>query len=795
MKQSESLGFCNNTWLSKMSRNSLLLIIFACCATLMATDARATDREDLDLSWCVPFTSRFDFQSAARNFRGSEDTRLEFESSINTALEEAKAQGLPFAFLPSSFKVKIETDGPIVTIETKKPPTPTDCENANDWTHGLVVQRETKTVTNVTLCLQTSMAQTILATTSASTGRCNPEGPGLRVTPRVTLADLMAEQDDVFNRALGADEDSIRKIAPHLSFAVVYHDTDLALLENRLPDARFSPREALKQQLNERASMVMSQFIRVGIVPGLELTVNQDGAVVNDLKDTYPKIDAAVAVPHYWAKVIGDSDLVIVARLNQPIERVRICQNCADGEQDTQFAAETSETYLTGAREDTLLSAEQIAPAQRDIVADQRLLFSDPSIQAVVHDLSDETTLTYRVTPVSRDASPRVSAGLNYSGAEGWEVPFSLQMPTPGAETKSNMSLNVTATEYGVEGSGYFNYTLQDKPAEGRGSRIDLEILASGGEDANRLFGNTTGATLTENIETLDFGLKINFGSLSYRDRQAANNIFLPTENRARRYWSSNLRTGLRYRNVDLQGTPAALVGLNTGSYFGAYLSGDVHRDSFLPFVPRSASAIPPSWTTRFDMLIGAGGTVDETFLRALVSSDLRAPFEFTNGKAGFFRVGVVGGWVSDNAPTFAYLDAADPLFLQGLRQQEYMGRSFVGVTSEVGMDITSFLGGAIPGTAKPGADTDGAESQVERRQSQEVLASVFADVGWMDDLLQNGAIISHTKRLESYGLKLAIRQIRPGGTPLEVELGYAYSPQSIFQENGVFFVGLNTTF
>ncbi|MEO9779251.1 MAG: hypothetical protein ABJH07_07480 [Sedimentitalea sp.] len=604
----------------------------------------------------------------------------------------------------------------------------------------------------------------------------------------------MAKQDDVFNRALGADEDSVRKIAPHLSFAMVYHDTDVALLAKRLLDASMSPREALERQLSERATMVMSQFIRVGVVPGLELTVGEKQAVVDGLDAVYAKIDRAVAVPLYRAKVMGDGDLVIAALLNQPIERVRICQNCADGEQDTRFAAETSETYLTGARDDTLLSAEQIAPAQRDIAADQRLLFSDPSIKTVVHARSEET-LSYQVTPVTRDAGPRVSAGLNYSGAEGWEVPLSLQMPTPGAETKSNMSLNVTATEYGVEGSGYFTYTLQDKPAEGRGSRIDLEILASGGEDTNRLYGNTTGATLTENAETLDFGLKINFGSLSYRERQAANNIFLPTENRARRYWSSTLRTGLRYHNVDLQGAPAALVGLNTGSYFGAYLSGDLHRDSFLPFVPRSASAIPPSWTTRFDMLVGAGGTVDETFLRALVSSDLRASFEFANGKAGFFRVGVMGGWVSDNAPTFAYLDAADPLFLQGLRQQEFMGRSFVGVTGEVGMDITSFLSGAIPGTAKPGAGTDSAESQVERRQSQEVLASVFADLGWMDDRLQNGAIISQTKRLESYGLKLAIRQIRPGGAPLEVELGYAYSPQSIFEENGVFFVGLNTTF
>jgi len=709
-------------------------------------------------------------------------------------LKKANTQGEPFFFLASFFEQQISTEADPITLETREPQIPTDCENANDWTHGLNVQIKTKEVSNVTLCLQTSMAQTILGRTSVSTGRCNPEGHGLTVMPRVTLAELMAKQDDVFNRALGADQNRVRKIAPHLSFAVVYHETDVALLANRLPDASISQRKTLEMQLRNRAIMVMSQFIRVGVVPGIQLTVDEKGAVVDGLDAAYTKIDSAVAVPSYLAWVRRDSELVIAARLNQPIERVRICQNCGDGEQNTRFAAKASETYLNGAREDTLLSAEQIAPAQRDIVADQRLLLSDPSIQTVVH-ANREETLTYKVTPVIRDAGPRVSAGLYYSGAEGWEVPLSLQMPTPGAETKSNMSLNVTATEYGVEGSGYFAYTLQDKPAEGRGSRIDLEVLASGVEDTNRLYGNTTGATLTENSETLDFGLKINFGSLSYRDRQAANNIFLPTENRPRRYWSLNLRTGLRYHNIDLQGTPAALVGLDTGSYFGAYLSGDLHRDSFLPFVPRSASAIPPSWTTRFDTLIGAGGTVDETFLRVLASSDLRAPFEFPNGKAGFFRVGVMGGWVSDNAPTFAYLDAADPLFLQGLRQQEFMGRSFVGVTGEVGVDVTSFLSGAIPGTATPGADTDSAESQVERRRSQEVLASVFADVGWMDDLLQNGAIVSQTKRLESYGLKLTIRQIRPGGTPLEVELGYAYSPQSNFQENGVFFAGLNTTF
>lgn len=766
-------------------------VVFA----VAATGAQASETDLPDLRWCIPFAKKTEEVTAEpQNFQGEDALKEEYEEKIRAALKRAAEK--PELLIKLTFALKNSFRG--IEFVRNRDLMATTCGSSRDWVIGMNVPRET--VTDVTLCVTTANARNLTGRIPQGMDRCEPNNPEIEVSEFVTLSQLVAIGDDVFNRALGSDMQTLANVGDHIRYRIMYHDADIALMSERLGQADQAVRQALERRLKDRAEMMMSQFIRVGLAPIFDVEVGDVASGSNGrsasktVDPLYNRIALSLIIPDSKALYFDPGHLVISANLRPANAGVDLCTTCEDDEAETEVLRRARDTYLRPqSRADAAITADHPAPAQRDVLADAAYINADPSLTAEVFDTSGPTLL-YRVQPVSRLPNGKLSLGAGYSEADGWSVPFSLDWAVPG-EPGHTLSLDLTAKEFGWEGKGRFRYAL---PTQDPGSTLAFEIGVTSGEDRDRLFGNTTGLTVTETVRTLDLGILHHYSSLSYRDRQRLQNIFVPIRDRSAPYYSSRLRAGLRYQDISLKGVPAAIDGLDEGRSFALYLKGDLYRDSYLPFVLPSNGNRNLAWITQYDAQAGFGGSSDDPFVRLALSSDLRGSSFSDGASSAFFRVGVMGGWVSGSAPTFAYLDAAAPLFFSGLRQQEIMARSLIGLKGELGFDISRlFASNGSGGNSNDGtpATPARAEDFVQSRTTLEILVSAFAETGLLWDRLQDGVVVSGSRRVDSFGIKLTTRQLPVGGTPLELNLGYSYSPQSIYEDNGLFFLRLNKTF
>lgn len=418
-----------------------------------------------------------------------------------------------------------------------------------------------------------------------------------------------------------------------------------------------------------------------------------------------------------------------------------------------------------------MIEADLIHLRNNPLIGNVRALFSGDQIQ-------------YECTPKPLSSSKvTVGAGLEFTPERKLTPLLGLQIPATG-EDESDLSFELSGGKNSI--SGKAEYLFPIKPSIDKRLWDSTQAVIRGGADdfTDARYGNT----IRGGVDSLETGVSagwiFRFDSYGHSDRFEATQ---PTKEGLNGRVFRTVEAGFRYRNVDLDGSAIDLVGLDQGARSGPYIDARVLFGKDMG-IGGSHKRWDSWWVegrlavdTSFQAL---GGSAD--YLRIFGQLDARRQWSITDSLNAQGTVGLTGAWVSGGTPTFDYFGSGQDGMIRGLRDTEFIGRSYIGMHADLGFDITSLLGGS---------EGDETEETSPNDPKMHILFGPFADAGWLYDRISNGRHVSGGKALQSFGVQLQMLQTSILNAPTTMSVGYAWSPQSELDKSGSVFSKISVSF
>jgi hypothetical protein len=380
--------------------------------------------------------------------------------------------------------------------------------------------------------------------------------------------------------------------------------------------------------------------------------------------------------------------------------------------------------------------------------------------------------------PVPSKRVVKYGFGAEYTAERGFTPLVGLRVPARSDE-ESDFNFQLGAGEASVSGEADYHFPIHLAGTERWWESVEGLIRGETIEIEDARYGNTLRDGVETSIQDVAVGAIVRFDSFSHADRYESSQ---PGYEGARSRWTGSLEAGFRFRDTGLDGDAAALTGLNEGVRSGLYFDGRVLFGDYLDLYAGGAGSA--SWwmngrlamDTSFE---GLGGEAD--YMRVLAQLEGRRNWKASAKLAGQASLGVSGGWASGGTPTFDYFGAGEEAGFRGLRETEFIGRSFAGLHAGVGVDVGPLLGGIGLGSL--------------RDSGMIFLFGPFADAGLLFDRVENGVSRSCARAIQSFGVQLEILQTTAAIAPLSVSVGYGWSPQAELDESGSFFSRMSVNF
>ncbi|WP_422374646.1 hypothetical protein [Roseibium sp.] len=609
---------------------------------------------------------------------------------------------------------------------------------------------------------------------------------------KTSLASVIAQKRyDLAPGPLGPD---IQKWGERLSYQTLYATSDLQRMRAALPGSTSEEAaQELQRQLDMFATMVLLQFSENDVVPGADYEAESIEQAVSQSVDTLGPIVHKI-IPSLSGdnllkvrvvlKQLPDDVLIKVAG-NQRVENRLNRHYRPDGSGDPHKFVSSRSRYSD----------------QRARDADVAYLSRHPDVAVIRHRLEDKT-LVFEVTPrATEQRQLSVAGGVEVTPEKGATATASIELAAiPGMpETVDTFKFTVKGGNQSLTGEGEIVLEpFAPRPGGGRGTRWQVFLRADTDEVKDVYAGNIERGAFTERSATVETGARFLHDTLSHHQRFKAENPF----ERIDRTWRllSNIDMGLRFRNVENSGRANSVALLDEGFTAGPYVKGDVLWTRFAPLSLTGRGLTHLDWENHFDLSTGFQALgAEEDYLRAVVASGPRLALTFGAGIPGYVRTRATAGWVSGGAPTYALLAAGDPLFVRGLARDEFIGHSYVGLQTELGVNLFNLWARLVPAAnndnAKPGTNKNEKPDTALTKAFQQLNGAVFADFGWLSDRIQDGVGVDDTKALQGFGLLLSIRQQDRNLGLSDFVIGYGYSPQSERRDSGTVFARANFIF
>lgn len=431
-----------------------------------------------------------------------------------------------------------------------------------------------------------------------------------------------------------------------------------------------------------------------------------------------------------------------------------------------------------GAKRRLLMDGTRL-PTAAMIAADLKHLREDPLI-ASARLMESPDHIRYLCMPtLLSNRKVTVGAGAEYTSERGLTPILGLRVPSR-SEDESDFRFEFAGGESSMSGDAEFLFPISPTAAGGLWDSVQGIIKAGADNFEDARYGNTLRDGVESTILDVAAGSVVRFDSFGHADRFEA--MQHGYGGSARRLFRT-AEIGFRFRDTELEGEAVDLAGLDEGVRSGPYVDLRVLFGDNLNFQTRGTSS--PTWWTEGRLAIDTslealGGEAD--YLRVFTELEIRRNWKLYDKVGGQMAMGVSGGFASGGTPTFDYFGAGEDGLVRGLRDTEFIGRSFVGLHAELGCDVTPIFGGKA--AAGPLDDS-----------GMLILFGPFVDFGWLFDRFENGSPVSGERAIQSYGVQLEILQTNISSTPLSMSVGYGWSPQSVLEENGSVFSRVSLRF
>jgi hypothetical protein len=393
----------------------------------------------------------------------------------------------------------------------------------------------------------------------------------------------------------------------------------------------------------------------------------------------------------------------------------------------------------------------------------------------------DVPPLSYVVEPFPQEKTVATfTAGVKYTAESGPAASLGLETQSvPGEIESIGFKLEGGESVFSVEGDLRVAWDVM------AGSFWDTaEFVASAfaNEDDEKYSGNIRRGAFTESIAGGKIGMAFKTDSASPEEIAASDEMLIRGRNRWRR--TLQIETGLQGKAVDLDGPATSLTGLDKGTANGPYL----HANLEVEYDARNQAkeALFDRRIFSSDVRIDSGLEMlgsDWNYLRASTAMDLRLLMETAEKPLGFILVGATAAWASGNTPTFDLCESGGERYVRGLREDEMIGREYVGLRFEAGVNIPLLF------------RMDLSQNTELPPQIRNLYLVPFVDAGWLSDRVEDGQRVSGGRSLQGYGIQLELYERSSGKPPFGFAFGYALSPQSRLQESGTFFSHLTYNF
>lgn len=453
---------------------------------------------------------------------------------------------------------------------------------------------------------------------------------------------------------------------------------------------------------------------------------------------------------------------------------------------DNEFQEELNKRYLDFSREGSkrrLLMDGTRLPSAMMIEADLIYLRADPLIGTVRPQFSDDQ-IKYTCTPKPLSSSKvTIGAGLEFTPERKLTPLLGLQIPAT-SEDESDLSFELSGGKNSI--SGEAEYLFPIKPAMTTSLWDSTQGVIRGGADdfTDARYGNTIRGGVDSFETGVSAGWILRFDSYGHSHRFEATQ---PTKEGLNGRVFRTVEAGFRYRNVDLDGPAIDLVGLDQEARSGPYIDARVlfGKDMGIGGSHKQWD----SWWVEGRLAIDTsfqafGGSAD--YLRIFGQLDARRQWSITDSLNAQGSVGLTGAWVSGGTPTFDFFGSGQDGMIRGLRDTEFIGRSYIGMHADLGFDITSLLNGSNGEVTEQTSPND---------PKMHILFGPFADAGWLYDRISNGRHVSGGKALQSFGVQLQMLQTSILNAPTTMSFGYAWSPQSELDKSGSVFSKVSISF
>ncbi len=621
------------------------------------------------------------------------------------------------------------------------------------------------------------------------------------VIPGKSLGELVAG-DARFRNFLKLSAEDLKAWGPKMSYVIRY---DRALLGKTDFSAAgiTEPKAAVEAGLERIGQMVLGQISSLGIVPGGSTALPDIKA---NIDHNLPEFVTPVGGGVVGVETTVDGDLLITYSVGAPLLKTELQgNNFSDSKVralNDQFIHQSGGSWVP---EDRLATHRYVFPTKYDELRDELYLEGQEGINVAVPSVNGDTAIFDLVTePESGPRFLRFPIELGYSTQNDLRISLGVDLKEVAADGNfEELDFALTYEDGQLSGRGAAAWRLADNWLGGQSDGVNLNLRAFS-NTINASYGLPTGLDLVDTRNILEISLTSGHDSMSQAQFQRATNPYLPSLGQNR--WYGFHEVGLRYQDVSFGGQDSGLLPFAGGEALGPFADGWLNYSTFSPFSLAGAGNI--EFALSYELFWGLGAGSTDSFFRGVGDASARFALNLPGGRSGYFRLRGFAGLVDDMAPEYAFIDASSSKFFDGFGTQEIMGQRVYGLTGELGIDLSGLLsrvsnGEAAESTASNSDETAGAVGATQDinpvfaviQPKQSIYLAGFASLGQVRDMLVSGVAQSGSKALESYGVKVVMRQVTADGRGIDVELGYAYSPQSNVHKSGVMFVGVSSTF
>jgi hypothetical protein len=452
-------------------------------------------------------------------------------------------------------------------------------------------------------------------------------------------------------------------------------------------------------------------------------------------------------------------------------------------EGDSEFQSKLEKMYLDfspAGRKRRLLMDGTRLPTKAMIEADLKLLRNDPLIGSVrVMASPDRIRYLCVPTPLSKRKFT-VGAGVEFTPERKLTPILGFRMPA-ASDNESEFKFELSGGESSISGDAEYLFPI----IQSTGNRFwdsTQGVVRAGGDDFDDArYGNTERKGVKSIAKDFAAGWIVRFDSFGHSDRFEATQ---PGPDKIGNRLFRTVEVGFRFRDTSLDGNANDLTGLDEGARSGPYFDARVFFGGN-PAIGSPHTREDGWWLagrfTADTSLRVFGGEAD--YLRLFTKVEGRRLWEISEKVAALGTLGVSGAWANGSTPTFDYFGAGQDGMIRGLRDTEFIGRTFIGMHAELGFDVAPLLAGKSETDSSSNSSNDSFSDS-----SRLVLLGPFADIGWLFDRVENGRSLAGGQALQSFGIQLEVMQISVASAPVAMSLGYGWSPQSKSDESGSVF-------